>query len=343
MEVKLFSLSKYENRSKCEKLLKNSSNFNNNSIKNVEIKKETQELRPKSKVKSENYIHIPGWAVCELGLKGNELLIYAIIHGFSQEENQTFRGSIRYLVDWTGSSKMTVIRALRSLETKKLIRKIERFENGVKFCEYCVTRYENLQKEPDNEMIPVVSKWYRGGIKMIPNILENNLGTNSINRISKVSKKESQLEQDKISPKKEKNNSNSISQKQTKVKKAKPKTISFDAIIDAYTENENLRVELREHLKTRKQKKAALNNRAIELSLKKLDKLADSDEEKLLIVQNSIMNGWVGFFPLNQAEKKQLRDKSSYDLDEYMKTMDTFGSEPKGDPKRFPFELGNWL
>ena len=71
--------------------------------------------------------------------------------------------------------------------------------------------------------------------------------------------------------------------------------------------------------------------------------MADSDEEKLLIVQNSIMNGWVGFFPLNQDEKKQLRDKSSYDIDEYMKTMDTFGSEPKGDPKRFPFELGNWL
>ena len=339
MEVKLFSLSKYENRSKCEKLLKNSSNFNNNSIKNVEIKKETQELRPKSKVKSENYIHIPGWAVCELGLKGNELLIYAIIHGFSQEENQTFRGSIRYLVDWTGSSKMTVIRALRSLETKKLIRKIERFENGVKFCEYCVTRYENLQKEPDNEMIPVVSKWYRGGIKMIPNILENNLGTNSINRISKVSKKESQLEQDKISPKKEKNNSNSISQKQTKAKKTKPKPISFDEIIDAYTENEDLRVELREHLKTRKQKKAALTNRALELSLKKLDKLADNDEEKIQIVQNSIINGWVGFFELNEKDKNKLNNHSSYNLDEYVKAMDTFSSEPKKPPER----LGLWL
>lgn len=339
MEVKLFSLSKYENRSKCEKLLKNSSNFNNNSIKNVEIKKETQELRPKSKVKSENYIHIPGWAVCELGLKGNELLIYAIIHGFSQEENQTFRGSIRYLVDWTGSSKMTVIRALRSLETKKLIRKIERFENGVKFCEYCVTRYENLQKEPDNEMIPVVPKWYRGGIKMIPNILENNLGTNSINRISKVSKKESQLEQDKISPKKEKNNSNSISQKQTKAKKTKPKPISFDEIIDAYTENEDLRVELREHLKTRKQKKAALTNRALELSLKKLDKLADNDEEKIQIVQNSIINGWVGFFELNEKDKNKLNNHSSYNLDEYVKAMDTFSSEPKKPPER----LGLWL
>lgn len=338
MEVKLFSLSKYENRSKCEKLLKNSVKFNNNSTKNVEIKKETQKLRPKSKVKSENYIHIPGWAVCELGLKGNELLIYAIIHGFSQEENQTFRGSIRYLVDWTGSSKMTVIRALRSLETKKLIRKIERFENGVKFCEYCVTRYENLQKEPDNEMIPVVSKCYRGGIKMIPNILENNLGTNSINRISKVSKKE-QLEQDKISPKKEKNNSNSISQKQTKVKKAKPKPSSFDEIIDAYTENEDLRIELKEHLKTRKQKKAALTNRALELSLKKLDKLADNDEEKIQIVQNSIINGWVGFFELNEKDKNKLNNHSSYNLDEYVKAMDTFSSEPKKPPER----LGLWL
>lgn len=338
-EVKLLNLSNNKSQVKYKETTKNNDEFNDNSTKNVEIKKETLEVRPKSKVRKENYIHIPGWAVCELGLKGNELLIYAIIHGFSQEENQTFRGSIRYLVDWTGSSKMTVIRALRSLETKKLIRKIERFENGVKFCEYCVTRYENLQKEPDNEMIPVVSKWYRGGIKMIPNILENNLGTNSINRISKVSKKESQLEQDKISPKKEKNNSNSISQKQTKAKKTKPKPISFDEIIDAYTENEDLRVELKEHLKTRKQKKAALTNRALELSLKKLDKLADNDEEKIQIVQNSIINGWVGFFELNEKDKNKLNNHSSYNLDEYVKAMDTFSSEPKKPPER----LGLWL
>ena len=343
-------------------------NNTSKSTENVEIKKETQELRPKSKVKSENYIHIPGWAVCELGLKGNELLIYAIIHGFSQEENQTFRGSIRYLVDWTGSSKMTVIRALRSLETKKLIRKIERFENGVKFCEYCVTRYENLQKEPDNEMIPVVSKWYRGGIKMIPvvskwyrggikmipNILDKNIGTNSINRISKVSKKE-QLEQVDVSPEKEKNNSVSISEKKKNKKKninsssiskpkktnkkAKPKPISFDAIIDSYTENEDLRKELREHLKTRKQKKAALTNRAIELSLKELDRIADSDEEKLRIVQKSIVNGWIGFFELNEKDKNKLNNNSSYNLNEYEKAMDTFVSEPEKPPER----LGLWL
>ncbi len=334
-EVKLFSLSKYGNKSKYEDLTKNSVEFNNNSTKNVEIRKETQELRPKSKVKSENYIHIPGWAVCELGLKGNELLIYAIIFGFSQEENQTFRGSLRYLMDWTNSTKATVINVLKSLTKKGLIEKKEKIINGVKFCEYCVTRFKN----EDSPIKPVVKNLYQGGIKIIPNILDNNIGTNSINRISKVSKKESQLEQDKISPKKEKNNSNSISQKQTKAKKAKPKPFSFDEIIDAYTENEDLRKELKEHLKTRKQKKAALTNRALELSLKKLDKLADSDEEKILIVQNSIINGWVGFFELNEKDKNKLNNHSSYNLDEYVKVMDTFSSEPKKPPER----LGLWL
>lgn len=333
-EIKLSSLTNNKNQGKYKETTKNNDEFNNNSTKNVEIKKETQELRPKSKVKSENYIHIPGWAVCELGLKGNELLIYAIIFGFSQEENQTFRGSLRYLMDWTNSTKATVINVLKSLTKKGLIEKKEKIINGVKFCEYCVTRFKN----EDSPIKPVVKNLYQGGIKNIPNILDNNIGTNSINRISKVSKKE-QLAQNKISPKKEKNNSNSISQKQTKVKKAKPKPISFDEIIDAYTENEDLRKELKEHLKTRKQKKAALTNRALELSLKKLDKLADNDEEKIQIVQNSIINGWVGFFELNEKDKSKLNNHSSYNLDEYVKAMDTFSSEPKKPPER----LGLWL
>ena len=98
---------------------------------------------------------------------------------------------------------------------------------------------------------------------------------------------------------------------------------SFDSLIDDYTENENLRKELKEHLKTRKLKKAALSNRAVELSLKKLDQLAGSDEEKILIVQNAIMNGWTTFYPLKADEKKQLNDKTSYNINDYEKAMDT--------------------
>lgn len=72
---------------------------------------------------------------------------------------------------------------------------------------------------------------------------------------------------------------------------------SFDEIIDTYTQNEKLRFELKEHLKIRKQKKAALTNRALELSLQKLNSLASNDEDKLRIVQNSVMNGWTAFYP----------------------------------------------
>ena len=76
---------------------------------------------------------------------------------------------------------------------------------------------------------------------------------------------------------------------------------SFDSIIDSYTDNEELRFVLKEHLKTRKAKsKAALTNYAIELSLKTLDKLATDDNGKIQIVKKSIERGWIGFF----AEKK---------------------------------------
>ena len=49
-------------------------------------------------VSDNNYINIQGWMVSKLNLKGNDLLIYAIIYGFSQTNNQRFTGynSINY-------------------------------------------------------------------------------------------------------------------------------------------------------------------------------------------------------------------------------------------------------
>ena len=69
-----------------------------------------------NKVKRENYITIQGFMLTDLKLKGNELLIYACIYGFSQAENQVFNGSLQYLADWTNSTKQGVIKCLKSLE-----------------------------------------------------------------------------------------------------------------------------------------------------------------------------------------------------------------------------------
>lgn len=285
-----------------------------------EIKSRGQiENKKKNKVRKESFVLIPGWAVCDLGLKGNELLIYSIIFGFSQEENQTFRGSLRYLMDWTALSKPAVITILKTLVKKGLIKKIERFENNVKFCEYYATRLRGggddggggdgkvpkIEKEDDQtsddqpgketlpetsskadtcSTLPVVKKLNQGGKETLPNNIVDNIDY-------------------------------SLSKKERATK-------SFDSLIDDYTENENLRKELKEHLKTRKMKKAALTNRAIELSLKKLDQLAVSDAEKLLIVQNAVMNGWTTFYPLKSDEKRQLNDKTSYNIKDYERQFD---------------------
>lgn len=121
-----------------------------------------------SKVKRENYISVHGWMLVDLGLKGNELLIYACIYGFSQAENQVFSGSLQYLADWTNSTKQGVIKCLKSLVEKGYIVKNDKTINGVKFCEYHATELTGVLNKVDRGMQQSLT----GGIK--PN-LPNNL------------------------------------------------------------------------------------------------------------------------------------------------------------------------
>lgn len=69
---------------------------------------------------SNNYIKIVGSAR-ELGLKGNELIVFSVINSFSRTENMWFTGSTTYLCEWTGASKKTVIEILKKLVDKGYI------------------------------------------------------------------------------------------------------------------------------------------------------------------------------------------------------------------------------
>lgn len=53
-----------------------------------------------TKVKKENFVCIQGWMISELHLKGNDLLVYAIIYGYSQDGSSCFSGGLQYLADW---------------------------------------------------------------------------------------------------------------------------------------------------------------------------------------------------------------------------------------------------
>lgn len=97
-----------------------------------------------SKVNERNYVAVQGWMIKDLNLKGNKLLIYAIIYGFSQIEGQLFNGSLQYLADWTNSTKQGVIKNLKELIERGLIGKNERLINGVKFCEYYTTKFNRV-------------------------------------------------------------------------------------------------------------------------------------------------------------------------------------------------------
>ena len=135
----------------------------------------------KQSINNDNYICIQGFMVNELDLKGNELLIYAIIYGFTQLENQDFKGSLQYLADWCNSTKQGVIKALKSLIDKGLIEKQETIFNNVKFVSYYATKFNSIKQS-----LTGYSTKFNGGIKQsLPNNINNNINNNIKESISK--------------------------------------------------------------------------------------------------------------------------------------------------------------
>lgn len=60
----------------------------------------------------------------ELGLKGSELVAYALIYGFSQDGESWFTGSAQYVADWCGIARRNAINVLQRLTEKGLVEKV---------------------------------------------------------------------------------------------------------------------------------------------------------------------------------------------------------------------------
>lgn len=85
-----------------------------------------------------DYIQIQASMVTELGLSGNQLIIYALVHGFCKDGIHEFKGSINYICEWTNLSRNTVISILKQLVEDGLLVKRTYKENNVTFCAYSV-------------------------------------------------------------------------------------------------------------------------------------------------------------------------------------------------------------
>ncbi len=79
----------------------------------------------------------------------------------------------------------------------------------------------------------------------------------------------------------------------------------YEKMVDGYTDNADLKAALLAHYDMRLNKKKEISTEyTAKLLFKKLDKLSISDEEKITIVDNAIVGGWQGFFPLDDKPAK---------------------------------------
>ena len=134
------------------------------------------------------YITIQGWMRTELKLSGNELIVYAIIYGFSQNKQGEFTGSAQYLADWVGCTRRTVMTILNKLVEAKLISKTEiNFNNNEKRVSYqaergCEKTSQGVKKfHRGCEKISQwgVKKFHRGCEKISHNNINNNNNNNN--------------------------------------------------------------------------------------------------------------------------------------------------------------------
>jgi hypothetical protein len=123
-------------------------------------------------MKNGDYITILAPMVSELKLSGNNLIVFALIHGFTKDGNHKFNGSIDFICKWTNLSRPTVIETLRWLTESGFLNKEEQTINNVKICLY-TTNYESIL-EGSKETLPAVKKFNKGSKVTLPNIDINN-------------------------------------------------------------------------------------------------------------------------------------------------------------------------
>lgn len=144
------------------------------------------------------YITIQGWMRTDLNLSGNELIVYAIIYGFSQNKQGEFTGSVQYLADWVGCTKRTVTTILRKFVDEELVKKtVVQLDNSSKRVSYQANMGVGKKFLGGEKISQVVGKNFLGGRKNFPrggekishniNIYKNNKYTDRDNNVHSCS------------------------------------------------------------------------------------------------------------------------------------------------------------
>ena len=211
----------------------------------------------------------------QLNLKGNDLLVYALIYGFSQTADQKFTGGLQYIADWCGATKQGVVKNLKNLMERGLIRKEE--INGRLI--YCTTEFN-------------------GTIQLS---LTNNIDNKQINNINSNSK---ELELGTAEPQ---FNFGAVKEKKLSLY---DKCV---AMINDKTQDEKVRSALKRYLdmllEMSRENGKPLYANVFKSKLKMLD--AFDTSLWLQIIEQSLQRGWAGFYyHENTRDGLQTADKA---------------------------------
>lgn len=226
-------------------------------------------------MKSDNYVVIQGWMCNELELKGNDLLVFALIYGFSQDGESRFAGSRKYIAETFNISLPTVDKALKNLIEKGLIEQHKTEINGVVFNEY-----NSLQG---------VKKLYRGSKETLHNKTSNI-------QIDKKDFNSKELKSENFGKPKQLLKKPSLYNRCVAEIESRNYPMNlYNALIDYLS----LRLEIKDKPLYANSWKGLLN---------KLER--DFEEsERIDVVLQSIERGYASFFPVNSYSKQSVKEK----------------------------------
>ena len=254
-----------------------------------------------------NYIVIQGWMINQLNLKGNELLCYALIYGFSQDGKSEFIGSASYIAGWLNIDKRRVFDVLKRLTEKGYIQKSEKFvANNVKLCSYKAVKNVTASDETSSPSDETSS-----------NNIVNNIVNNTKQVVSKDTTSKAQSESAEFD-----------FGIQTKTRKPN----MYDkclAIIDDYTNDSELRKLLIQYLNLRLE----MSDKPLKYAnqwkglLNLLSRLSNSIDDQKQIVNQSIIKGWGTFVEIKDYNRKGFNENIHHTEPEHKARKDMTDEE----------------
>ena len=213
------------------------------------------------------YAIIPANVRYDKNLKDKAKLLYGEITALCNEKGYCW-ASNRYFAELYSVSIKTISTLIKNL-----------IDNGYIYSEII---YKNGSKEIDKRYL-----------KLTNNPIENIVNTPMEEKVNTPM-------EEKVKDNNTVINNTIINNKKEKKEKASSKNnkSEIDMLIEEYTNNIELKNTLIEFVKHRKSLKAPMTTRALKQLMNKLNSLATNDSVKIEILNESILNGWKGVFPL---------------------------------------------